>query len=298
MPDLKQRPDLSQEHLLASHMLYGLAALENVQVPLSKYIALGYIAEHEGTTISAISEMLELAGSSGTRIVQRLEEAGLITTVVDKEDNRVKHLQMTGEGYRVLEQFGHRQFETLRRMVTERELNLTEQPESPAAQHRLRHVTEATGDYALATHLLFSLRDLGNTHVPVTKFIALAYIAEHEGVNITRLARVMDIADSSGTRIIQRLEKAGMVTITVAKEDSRRRQIELTEKAHTLLDDYGARLRDIITDMVSRGELPSPADSERASGETGEDESGIDIERIRRWRGDDGKPRRGNRTRR
>lgn len=293
MADLKQRPDLSQEHLLASHMLYGLAALENVQVPLSKYIALAYIAEHEGATITAISDMLKLAGSSGTRIVQRLEEAGLIATVVDEEDHRVKHLQMTAEGHRLLEQFGHRQYETLVRMVRDHALNLPEEASSPSAQHRLRHVTEAAGDHVLASHLLYSLRDLGDIHVPVTKFIAMAYIAEHEGVSVTKLARIMDVADSSGTRIIQRLEENDIVKTTVAKEDSRRREIELTEKGHTLLHDYGQKLRRMIAEMVSRGELPSPGAQTGTPSDSGEDESSIDVERIRRWRSDDSKTRRG-----
>lgn len=293
MPDLKQRTGLSQEHLLASHLLYGLAALENVHVPLSKYIALAYIAEHEGATITAISDMLGLAGSSGTRIVQRLEETGMITTEVDEDDHRVKHLQMTAEGHRLLEQFGHRQYETLCRMVRSKELDISEKAASPAAQHRLRHVTPASGDYALASHLLYSLRDLGDIQVPVTKFIALAYIAEHEGVNVTKLARVMDVADSSGTRIVQRLEESGIVRTTASLDDSRRRQIELTDKGHTLLDDYGAKLHSMIAEMVGRGELPCPGDPQTDTTAVEESGSSIDVARIRRWRGDDAKSRRG-----
>jgi len=295
MPDLKQRPDLSQEHLLASHLLYGLAALENVHVPVSKYIALAYIAEHEGATITTISEMLDIAGSSGTRIVQRLDEAGLVSTQVDDGDHRVKHLQITAEGHRLLEQFGHRQYETLCRMVQGKELDLPEPPGTPAVQHRLRHAAPATGDFALASHMLYSLRDLGDIHVPVTKYIALAYIAEHEGVSVTKLAKVMNVADSSGTRIVQRLDEAGIVNITVAPQDSRRRQIELTQKGHDQLNEYGTKLLGMISDMVKGGALPCPGAGENSA--TGTEDSAIDVERIRRWRDDDGKTRRG-RTRR
>jgi DNA-binding MarR family transcriptional regulator len=57
----------------------------------------------EQSTVTELSDRLQLAQSTVTELVSRAEEAGLITREQSQADARVAHLRLTAEGERRLE---------------------------------------------------------------------------------------------------------------------------------------------------------------------------------------------------
>jgi DNA-binding MarR family transcriptional regulator len=57
----------------------------------------------ERSTVTELSERLQLAQSTVTELVSRAEEAGLIGREQSRDDARVAHLRLTAEGERRLE---------------------------------------------------------------------------------------------------------------------------------------------------------------------------------------------------
>src|SRR5213082_3332449 len=58
----------------------------------------------EQSTVTELSERLQLAQSTVTELVSRAEETGLVTREQSQTDARVAHLRLTDEGERRLEQ--------------------------------------------------------------------------------------------------------------------------------------------------------------------------------------------------
>jgi DNA-binding MarR family transcriptional regulator len=57
----------------------------------------------EQSTVTELAERLQLAQSTGTELVSRAEEAGLLAREQSQADARVAHLRLTEEGERRLE---------------------------------------------------------------------------------------------------------------------------------------------------------------------------------------------------
>jgi|SRR5579862_2861620 len=53
---------------------------------------------HEQSTVTELSERLQLAQSTVTELVRRAEEAGLVEREQSQQDARVAHLRLTAEG--------------------------------------------------------------------------------------------------------------------------------------------------------------------------------------------------------
>jgi DNA-binding MarR family transcriptional regulator len=58
----------------------------------------GAADETERSTVTELSERLQLAQSTVTELVRRAEEAGLLEREQSEEDGRVAHLRLTNEG--------------------------------------------------------------------------------------------------------------------------------------------------------------------------------------------------------
>jgi DNA-binding MarR family transcriptional regulator len=56
----------------------------------------------EHSTVTELSERLQLAQSTVTELVRRAEEAGLVERAQSADDGRVAHLKLSGEGERRL----------------------------------------------------------------------------------------------------------------------------------------------------------------------------------------------------
>jgi MarR family transcriptional regulator, organic hydroperoxide resistance regulator len=65
--------------------------------------------DHDGMTQSEIAEQLSVQGATVTNMLQRMDEAGLVTRRRDPEDNRLVRVYLTGTGRRqeraITEQF-------------------------------------------------------------------------------------------------------------------------------------------------------------------------------------------------
>lgn len=81
---------------LASQVLSPLG-LHRGQPPI-----LFELEEHNGITQSELAVNLEITPATLTNLLNRLENAGLIKRVRDREDNRISNVSLTEDGFRVL----------------------------------------------------------------------------------------------------------------------------------------------------------------------------------------------------
>lgn len=76
-------------------------------------------------------------------------------------------------------------------------------------------------------------RDLGLTRA---QYKVLAHLALNEGIHQGALAEILDTEPITLTRILDRLERAGLIERMSHPSDRRLRLLRLTEAAHPLLD--------------------------------------------------------------
>ncbi|SEP39344.1 DNA-binding transcriptional regulator, MarR family [Rhodospirillales bacterium URHD0017] len=97
-------------------------------------------------------------------------------------------------------------------------------------------------------------RDLGLTR---SQCQVLAHLARNEGIHQGALAELLEIEPITLTRIVDRLEEAGLVERLLHHKDRRVRLLRLTKAAHPLIDDIfaiGALTRGEALHGVSEGE--------------------------------------------
>ena len=79
-----------------------------------------------------------------------------------------------------------------------------------------------------------------------SQYQVLAHLARHEGIQQSGLAEILEVEPITLTRILDRLEEAGLVERCAHPSDRRIRLLHLTEKAHPLLSEIfaiGAAMR-------------------------------------------------------
>jgi MarR family transcriptional regulator for hemolysin len=98
-------------------------------------------------------------------------------------------------------------------------------------------------------------RELGLTR---SQCQVLAHLARNEGIQQGALAEILEIEPITLTRILDRLEEAGLVERLLHHRDRRVRLLRLTKAAHPLIDDIFA------IDAMTRGEaLDGVAEDDR-----------------------------------
>jgi MarR family transcriptional regulator, transcriptional regulator for hemolysin len=80
-------------------------------------------------------------------------------------------------------------------------------------------------------------RDLGLTR---SQCQVLAHLSRHEGIQQSSLAEILEVEPITLTRILDRLEEAGLVERRAHPTDRRVRLLRLTQRAHPLLSDIFA----------------------------------------------------------
>ena len=88
-------------------------------------------------------------------------------------------------------------------------------------------------------------RELGLTR---SQCQVLAHLARNEGIQQSSLAELLEIEPITLTRIVDRLEEAGLVERLLLRGDRRVRLLRLTAAAHPLIDDIFA------IDALTQGE--------------------------------------------
>ena len=94
-------------------------------------------------------------------------------------------------------------------------------------------------------------RDLGLTR---SQGQVLVHLANNEGIHQGALAEKLDVEPITLTRILDRLEEAGLIERLLYRQDRRVRLLRLTQAAHPLLDDImaiGSATRGQALDSVS-----------------------------------------------
>ena len=94
--------DLSDWQLLAqvSQMFRSVSDTyaDQVDIPRGQANVLCKVANQDGLTQSEIAEKLSVRGATVTNMLQRLEEAGLVTRRRDPDDNRLVRVYITPAG--------------------------------------------------------------------------------------------------------------------------------------------------------------------------------------------------------
>jgi MarR family transcriptional regulator for hemolysin len=99
-------------------------------------------------------------------------------------------------------------------------------------------------------------RDLGLTR---SQGQVLANLANNEGIRQGALAEKLDVEPITLTRILDRLEEAGLIERLLYRQDRRVRLLRLTQAAHPLIDDISA------IGTLTRGEaMEGVSDEDRA----------------------------------
>jgi MarR family transcriptional regulator for hemolysin len=99
-------------------------------------------------------------------------------------------------------------------------------------------------------------RDLGLTR---SQGQVLANLANNEGIRQGALAEKLDVEPITLTRILDRLEEAGLIERLLYRQDRRVRLLRLTQAAHPLIDDISA------IGTLTRGEaMEGMSDEDRA----------------------------------
>jgi MarR family transcriptional regulator, transcriptional regulator for hemolysin len=97
-------------------------------------------------------------------------------------------------------------------------------------------------------------RDLGLTR---SQCQVLAHLSRHEGIQQGSLAEILEVEPITLTRILDRLEEAGLVERGAHPTDRRIRLLRLTKRAHPMLSDIfaiGAITRSEALDGVAETE--------------------------------------------
>lgn len=99
---MAERVNLDDWELLAqfSQVLRTVsdAFAEQVDIPRGQARVLCVVAKQDGLTQSEIADELSVQGATVTHMLQRLEEAGLVTRHRDPSDNRLVRVYLTAAG--------------------------------------------------------------------------------------------------------------------------------------------------------------------------------------------------------
>ena len=101
-------------------------------------------------------------------------------------------------------------------------------------------------------------RRLQNTDVTRIQWIALYYIYTNKRISQRALSNLMCVKDSSAGRLIDRMEREGMVNRERSKEDRRTIFLSLTDKGKDLYKEiipYGLKFNDDLIEGIDEPDL-------------------------------------------
>ncbi|WBW96419.1 MarR family winged helix-turn-helix transcriptional regulator [Oceanirhabdus sp. W0125-5] len=101
-------------------------------------------------------------------------------------------------------------------------------------------------------------RRLQNTGITRIQWIALYYIKENPSISQRSLSNMMSVKDSSIGRLLDRLERDGLVIKERSNKDRRIIYVNLTEKGQELIEEclpIGVKFNEDLTKGISQEEL-------------------------------------------
>ena len=99
------------------------------------------------------------------------------------------------------------------------------------------------------------LKDTGVTRI---QWIAMFYINKHEMISPRELSKIMNVQDSSATRLIERMEKEELIEKIPSEKDKRVTFVKLTSKGNSLfktLIPYGDEFNNELIEGIDEEEL-------------------------------------------
>src|SRR3954452_513016 len=126
------------------------------------------------------------------------------------------------------------------------------------------HVTDVAAAVESAVDSLVSVLDSARAAhmptVPPAQLRVLSIISGNRHTNMSRLAETLDVVPSSASRLCDRLEATGLLRRMPDPRDRREVRLLLTPSARRLLEDWRARRRDALGEVLER---MSPTDREQ-----------------------------------
>lgn len=84
--------------LMKSNMETMLRLLQREDLSMPRMVTLFFLQRHGGSSISHISEHLNLSLAATSQLVEKLVEGGFVMRVEDPDDRRQKHVTLTAKG--------------------------------------------------------------------------------------------------------------------------------------------------------------------------------------------------------
>ena len=113
-------------------------------------------------------------------------------------------------------------------------------------EYAMKQISEAFG------------RRLKETGVTRIQWIALYFIAKDQPITQGNLSRLMDVKDSSGGRLLDRMERDGLILRNRSKKDKRVIYVSLTDKGTSLFIEllpYGDDFNNDLIEGIDEEEL-------------------------------------------
>lgn len=113
-------------------------------------------------------------------------------------------------------------------------------------EYAMKQISEAFG------------RRLKETGVTRIQWIALYFISKEEPISQSRLSRLMDVKDSSGGRLLDRMERDGLIHRRRSEKDKRVTYVSLTKRGATLFQEllpYGDNFNNDLIKGIDESDL-------------------------------------------
>lgn len=113
-------------------------------------------------------------------------------------------------------------------------------------EYAMKQISEAFG------------RRLKETGVTRIQWIALYFIAKDQPITQGNLSRLMDVKDSSGGRLLDRMERDGLILRNRSQKDKRVIYVSLTDKGNSLFQEllpYGDHFNNDLIEGIEEEEL-------------------------------------------
>lgn len=89
------------------------------------------------------------------------------------------------------------------------------------------------------------------TEVNPQELMVLSELSRHGTMRVKDIVvRLVGVSPSTLTRILDRLEKEGLIQRSLNPMDRRSFRVTLTERGHTIVEDYTAHLEDVVRRML------------------------------------------------
>lgn len=107
----------SLRHISVMVKQKGREILNQFPITPPQFVALQWLSEFGDMTVGELSNMMYLACSTTTDLVDRMEKNKLVVRIKDPNDRRVVQVHLLGEGQRIIEEVIHERQQYLKNVL-------------------------------------------------------------------------------------------------------------------------------------------------------------------------------------